>query len=66
MSEYIMGMAIGISLGIVIGLPTSEEDRAIDAFNSNAVYYNTETSQLCLRETPAANAPTAACIDYTP
>lgn len=66
MSDYVLGMAIGISLGIVIGLPTSEEDRAIDAFNSNAVFYNTETSQLCLRETPAPDAPTVACIDYTP
>lgn len=66
MSDYTVGLGIGFLVGLAIGLPTGSEQQAIDAFNSSAVYVDTETSQLCLRESAAKEAPTKACIAYTP
>lgn len=60
---YLWGMAIGMGCGLMIGLPFADEQRAIDAFNSNAVYQN-DDGELCLRDLTQDGQPTVSCVPY--
>ena len=58
----VVGFLFGMSAGFLFSALSPEEQTAVNAFNSNAVYQS-EDGQLCLRDLSEAEQSTIACVD---